>query len=109
MTATAGASNGFYTYTAFLAAAGSFPSFGTSSPDPAVNMRELAAFLGQISHETTGGWPTAPDGPYSWGLCWVTEGGTIPPTAPYCAESAEYPCAAGKLYYGRGPMQLSWK
>lgn len=70
----AGASNGFYSYAAFIAAAAAFPGFGTSSLDPAANKRELAAFLGQISHETTGGWPTAPDGPYSWGLCWITEG-----------------------------------
>lgn len=69
-----GASNGFYTYSAFLAAAAAFPSFGTSSTDAAANKRELAAFLAQISHETTGGWPTAPDGPYSWGLCWIIEG-----------------------------------
>lgn len=70
----AGASKGFYTYSAFVTAAAVFPGFGTSSVDPAANKRELAAFLGQISHETTGGWPTAPDGPYSWGLCWITEG-----------------------------------
>lgn len=102
------ASNGFYTYAAFLSAAAAFPGFGTSSLDPSANKRELAAFLGQISHETTGGWPTAPDGPYSWGLCWITEGGTITPVAPYCASTPEYPCAPGKQYYGRGPMQLSW-
>jgi hypothetical protein len=104
-----GASNGFYTYAAFTAAAAAFPGFGTSSTDAATNKRELAAFLAHISHETTGGWPTAPDGPYSWGLCWVVEGGRTPPVAPYCAATAEYPCAAGKAYYGRGPMQLSWK
>lgn len=103
------ASKGFYTYAAFVAAAAAFPGFGTSA-DAATNKREIAAFLGQISHETTGGWPTAPDGPYSWGLCWVTEGGTVPASslADYCAASAEYPCAAGKKYFGRGPMQLSW-
>jgi len=99
-------SNGFYTYAAFVAAARAFPGFGTSS-DAVTNKREVAAFLAQISHETTGGWPTAPDGPYSWGLCWVTEGGKIPPVADYC-DPTMYPCAAGKKYYGRGPMQLSW-
>lgn len=102
------ASNGFYTYSAFLTAAAAFPSFGTSSTDVAANKRELAAFLAQISHETTGGWPTAPDGPYSWGLCWIIEGGKSPPIAPYCAATPEYPCAPGEFYYGRGPMQLSW-
>jgi hypothetical protein len=89
-------SNGFYTYNAFIAAAASFPGFGTSG-DAATNKRELAAFLAQISHETTGGWATAPDGPYSWGLCWIQEGMKTPADqlAPYCAESAEYPCAPG--------------
>lgn len=28
--------------------------------------------------------------------------------AAYCAPSAEFPCAAEKKYFGRGPMQLSW-
>ncbi|WIA42818.1 hypothetical protein OEZ86_008748 [Tetradesmus obliquus] len=102
-------SNGFYTYSAFVAAAAAFPGFGTAA-DAATNKRELAAFLAQISHETTGGWATAPDGPYSWGLCWIQEGMKTPADqmAPYCAESAEYPCAPGKKYFGRGPMQLSW-
>ncbi|GBG69188.1 hypothetical protein CBR_g3887 [Chara braunii] len=26
----------------------------------------------------------------------------------YCEESTEYPCAPGKTYHGRGPIQLSW-
>ncbi|KAF0685287.1 hypothetical protein As57867_022723, partial [Aphanomyces stellatus] len=26
----------------------------------------------------------------------------------YCQASGEYPCEAGKQYYGRGPIQLSW-
>uniref|UniRef100_A0ACD6AEL6 Uncharacterized protein n=1 Tax=Avena sativa TaxID=4498 RepID=A0ACD6AEL6_AVESA len=73
---------GFYTYDAFIAAANSFPGFGAiGSAD--VQKREVAAFLAQTSHETTGGWATAPDGPYSW------------------------PCTPGKKYYGRGPIQLS--
>jgi chitinase len=105
-----GAGSGFYTYSAFITAAAAFPGFGTSSADPAINKRELAAFLGQISHETTGGWPTAPDGPYSWGLCWITEGKKNPVFTPYCDPSTSvYPCTPGKLYYGRGPMQLTWK
>jgi chitinase len=69
-----GAKSNFYNYNAFLTAAASFPAFGTSSSDPAINRRELAAFFGQISHETTGGWATAPGGPYAWGLCFTTEG-----------------------------------
>jgi hypothetical protein len=44
-----------YTYENFIQAATKFyPEFATSS-DAATNKRELAAFLAQISHETTGG------------------------------------------------------
>lgn len=99
----------FYTYEAFLAAAQAYPAFAAEGTDE-VRRREVAAFLANIAHETTGGWPTAPDGPYTWGLCWIHEGGTVDPAllADYCAQSAEWPCAPGKKYYGRGPMQLSW-
>lgn len=46
-------SNGFYKYDAFISAARSFNGFGTTG-DVATQKRELAAFLGQTSHETTG-------------------------------------------------------
>ncbi|CAL5050248.1 unnamed protein product [Urochloa decumbens] len=97
---------GFYTYDAFIAAANAFPGFGTTG-DIDTRKREIAAFLAQTSHETTGGWPTAPDGPYSWGYCFKEEiNGAAGPD--YCQPSTQWPCAAGKKYYGRGPMQLSW-
>ncbi|XP_028797531.1 endochitinase-like [Neltuma alba] len=95
---------GFYTYDAFIEAAKSFPAFG-STGDVATRKREVAAFLGQTSHETTGGWASAPDGPYAWGYCFKDE---LNAAASYCAPSTQYPCAAGKKYYGRGPIQLSW-
>ncbi|KAL6959879.1 Acidic mammalian chitinase [Sarracenia purpurea var. burkii] len=88
-------SNGFYTYNAFIAAAGSFDGFGTTGDD-ATRKRELAAFLGQTSHETT-------DGPYAWGYCFISEIGN---PDGYCVPG-EWPCAPGKKYYGRGPIQLS--
>jgi hypothetical protein len=44
---------GFYTYNAFITAARAFPSFGNTG-DLATRKRELAAFFGQTSHETTG-------------------------------------------------------
>ncbi|KAL6222192.1 hypothetical protein ACLB2K_005584 [Fragaria x ananassa] len=94
--------NGFYKYDAFISAARSFNGFGTTG-DVATQKKELAAFLGQTSHETTGGWPTAPDGPYAWGYCFIKELNE----AAYCTPSAQYPCAAGKKYYGRGPIQLT--
>ncbi|XP_030450745.2 endochitinase-like [Syzygium oleosum] len=94
---------GFYTYDAFVAAAKSFPAFGTTG-DATTRKREIAAFLAQTSHETTGGWASAPDGPYSWGYCYLKEQN---PSA-YCSPNPTYPCAPGKQYYGRGPIQISW-
>ncbi|GAB2271430.1 hypothetical protein Dimus_006267 [Dionaea muscipula] len=96
--------NGFYTYNAFIEAARSFPGFGTTG-DVNTQRKELAAFFGQTSHETTGGWPTAPDGPYAWGYCFKQEQGNPP---SYCEPSTAYPCAPGKSYYGRGPIQISY-
>lgn len=55
-------SPGFYTYEAFKQAVAAFPAFATASHNPIKNKRELAAFLAQIAQETTGGWPTAPNG-----------------------------------------------
>ncbi|KAJ7978682.1 Chitinase [Quillaja saponaria] len=97
-------SQGFYTYDAFISAAEAFPNFGTTG-DTETRKKEIAAFFGQTSHETTGGWPTAPDGPFAWGYCFIRE---VNPSA-YCDPSSiAYPCAPGKQYYGRGPIQLSW-
>ncbi|OMO83464.1 Glycoside hydrolase, family 19, catalytic [Corchorus olitorius] len=97
-------SNGFYSYDAFIAAARSFNGFGTAG-DITTRKRELAAFLAQTSHETTGGWPTAPDGPYAWGYCFIREQGN---PGAYCVASQQWPCAAGQKYYGRGPIQISY-
>lgn len=70
---------------------------------------ELAAFLANISHETGGGWPTAPGGPLAWGLYWNEEISYINTTAVNYAEPHEdFPPVEGKSYHGRGPMQLSW-
>ncbi|OMO83593.1 Glycoside hydrolase, family 19, catalytic [Corchorus olitorius] len=96
--------NGFYTYDAFIAAARSFSGFGTTG-DLTTRKRELAAFLGQTSHETTGGWPTAPDGPYAWGYCFIREVGN---PGDYCVPSQQWPCAPGQKYFGRGPIQISY-
>ena len=43
----------FYSYQSFISAAAAYPAFGTSK-DATTNKREVAAFLAQISHETTG-------------------------------------------------------
>ncbi|WOK96054.1 chitinase 10 [Canna indica] len=96
---------GFYPYSSFIAAARCFPAFGRTG-DLSTRKREVAAFLAQISHETTGGWATAPDGPYAWGLCFKEE---INPQSDYCDSTQKrWPCYPGKSYHGRGPIQLSW-
>ncbi|CAN1226108.1 unnamed protein product [Linum perenne] len=63
---------GFYNYNAFISAARSFNGFGTTG-DLNTRKKELAAFLAQTSHETTGGWATAPDGEFAWGYCFIRE------------------------------------
>ncbi|KAG9138247.1 hypothetical protein Leryth_001468 [Lithospermum erythrorhizon] len=96
---------GFYTYDGFIAAAKLYPEFGNVG-DIETRKKEIAAFFGQTSHETTGGWPGADNGgEYAWGYCWKEE---RDPTSDYCATSIQYPCVPGKTYIGRGPMQLSW-
>ncbi|KAM6563585.1 hypothetical protein CsatB_023583 [Cannabis sativa] len=95
-------SNGFYTYDAFITAAISFPGFGTTG-SLETRTRELAAFFGQTSQETTGihtgGWPTAEGGPYAWGYCFIIEQND---QSPHCIDSPEWPCVPGQFYYGRG-------
>lgn len=95
---------GFYTYEAFITATKTFADFGTTG-DTNTRNKEIAAFLAQTSHETTGGWATAPDGPYSWGYCYKQEQGS---PGDYCASSQQWPCAPGKKYFGRGPIQISY-
>ncbi|PIN20105.1 putative chitinase [Handroanthus impetiginosus] len=95
----------FYTYDSFVQATRRFPAFGNTG-SLTTRKREIAAFLAQISHETTGGWPTAPDGPYAWGLCFKEE---VSPQSDYCdSTNTQWPCYPGKSYNGRGPIQLSW-
>ncbi|CAH2062647.1 unnamed protein product [Thlaspi arvense] len=66
-------------YNAFIKAAESFPAFGiVGNTDH--RKREIAAF-------------------------WPKEQGSPP---DYCVPSAQCPCAPGKKYYGRGPIQISY-
>ncbi|KAG2606942.1 chitinase 1-like [Panicum virgatum] len=96
---------GFYTYDAFIAAANAFPGFGTTG-DAETRKRELVAFLAQTSHLTTGGGTHSPGGPYAWGYCFKEQVEDL--RADYCRPSNRWPCVAGKQYYGRGPIQLTW-
>ncbi|OWM66494.1 basic endochitinase-like [Punica granatum] len=95
---------GFYTYDAFIAATKSFCSFGTTG-DIDTRKREIAAFLGQTSHETTGGRERARDGPYTWGYCFSQDKGH---SKDYCVANQQWPCSPGKKYYGRGPIQITY-
>ena len=88
---------GFYTYDAFVAAAGAFPAFGTIGDDDA-RRREVAAFLAQTSHETSGD-------SYSLGYCNKEVKGA---TSDYCVPTVQWPCAPGKKYHARGPMQITY-
>jgi hypothetical protein len=109
-------------YECLIKATAAYPEFANSS-SPEDNKRELAAWLGEMSQETTGGGCGASDenadgtcscgpawcdghaggGCASWGLCFVEEAG-----GQYCSHDSAYPCAAGREYRGRGPKQLSW-
>ncbi|XP_031485702.1 endochitinase 4-like [Nymphaea colorata] len=84
--------NGFYNYDSFISAANSFDGFGTTGGSD-VQKRELAAFLANVMHETGS-------------FCYINEQN---PPSIYCDPSnQQYPCASGKSYFGRGPLQLSW-
>ena len=72
-----------------------------SEKDLQTNKKELAAFFANIAHETRHG----EDGKYNDGLMFIHENNT---SLPYVAPNDVYPAVAGKKYYGRGPMQLSY-
>jgi chitinase len=98
-----------YSYDALLVAALGYPEFAATGTLEE-RRRELAAWLGNIAHETTGGWPTAPGGPEAWGLYFTQEVGCEDGACTqYCDTSnAQHPCEPGRTYHGRGPIQLSW-
>ena len=101
--------NELFGHTALMTAAAKYPAFACEGT-PDQRRRELAAFLANIGHETTGGWADAPGGPYAWGLYFKEEVGCEGGGCTgYCdPNNAQYPCAPGKTYHGRGPIQLSW-
>ncbi|XP_034680144.1 endochitinase EP3-like [Vitis riparia] len=87
------AGKNFYSRNAFLEAASSYPQFGQDgSADD--SKREIAAFFAHVTHETGH-------------FCYIEE--IDGASKDYCDESnTQYPCVAGKGYYGRGPLQISW-
>jgi chitinase len=86
--------NSFYTYSGLTAALSAYPGFATTGSDT-VQKQEAAAFLANVSHETSG-------------LIYIVEQNTA--NYPhYCDTTQPYGCPAGTAsYYGRGPIQLSW-
>lgn len=88
------ARNGFYSYQGLVEALHAYPAF-TTSGSQSVRKREAAAFLANVSHETSG-------------LRYVVEQNKAN-YGSYCDRSQSYGCPAGQaVYYGRGPLQLSW-
>jgi|TARA_B110000093_G_C12963503_1_gene408435 hypothetical protein len=78
--------------------------------DQTNNKRELAAFLANVTKETTGGWKpvgSGIDGDHAkWGLHWTEEQN---PTSAYTSNGdPNYLPVAGQTYIGRGPIQISW-
>ncbi|CAN0880065.1 Chitinase 4 [Linum grandiflorum] len=80
----------FYTREAFLQAARSYPLFAIRGLSPEASRREIAAFFAHVTHETEN-------------MCNIEQ----PRRGIYC-DPGRYPCAKGKRYYGRGPLQLTW-
>lgn len=101
-------SNDFYSFNAFLQALQYFPDF-LNTNDKVLQKRELAAFLANMAYETGGGWPTAPDGYFKWGLHFVEEQACLNGCQQYSDTSKKnWMPVPGKSYHGRGPLQLSW-
>jgi chitinase len=101
--------NAIYTYDALLKAAAGFPEFAGEGSRQ-VRLRELAAFFAHAAHETTSGWPGAKGGPYVWGLYYTDEQACLD---GHCTQyntggTSPYKPVAGKSYYGRGPLQLTY-
>ncbi|MFJ5223034.1 glycoside hydrolase family 19 protein [Streptomyces sp. NPDC088400] len=86
--------NPFYTYSGLTAALSAYPGFAKTGGDT-VMRQEAAAFLANVGHETGG-------------LVHIVEQNSA--NYPhYCDWSQPFGCPAGQaMYYGRGPIQLSW-
>ncbi|MFF4401712.1 chitinase [Streptomyces sp. NPDC001480] len=82
-----------YTYEGLVKAMKAFPAFAHTG-DAKTKKREAAAFLANVSHETSG-------------LIYINEQNKANwPT--YCQQEP-YGCPAGQsAYHGRGPLQISW-
>lgn len=83
----------FYTYEGFAEAVRQTPGFADWGSDTE-RRQEMAAFLGQIAHESDQLRAQREYKRENWDK--------------YCRDDARLSCAKGQQYYGRGPIQLSW-
>jgi hypothetical protein len=83
----------FYTYEGFTEAVRQTPGFADWG-DETQRRQEMAAFLGQIAHESDQLRAQREYKRENWDK--------------YCRDDARLSCAPGQQYYGRGPIQLSW-
>lgn len=83
----------FYSYEGFVAAVRLTPGFADWG-DERQRRQEMAAFLGQIAHESDQLRAQREYRRENWDH--------------YCQPKGEPGCAPGQQYYGRGPIQLSW-
>ncbi|WP_162245844.1 MULTISPECIES: chitinase [unclassified Roseateles] len=83
----------FYSYEGFVEAVRQTPGF-TSWGNETQRRQEMAAFLGQIAHESDQLRAQREYKRANWDK--------------YCRNDARLSCAPGQQYYGRGPIQLSW-
>jgi predicted chitinase len=83
----------FYTYEGFTEAVRLTPGFADWGTE-AQKRQEMAAFLGQIAHESDQLRAQREYKKQNWDN--------------YCRLSDPFGCANGQQYYGRGPIQLSW-
>lgn len=83
----------FYSYEGFVAAVRLTPGFAATG-SATLRRQEMAAFLGQIAHESDQLRAQREYRRENWDH--------------YCRPEGEPGCAPGQQYYGRGPIQLSW-
>lgn len=83
----------FYSYEGFVEAVRLTPGFADWG-NAQQRRQEMAAFLGQISHESDQLRAQREYKQQNWNN--------------YCRSSDAFGCAAEQQYYGRGPIQLSW-
>lgn len=83
----------FYTYDGFAQAVRLTPGFADWGSE-AQKRQEMAAFLGQIAHESDQLRAQREYKQQNWDK--------------YCRAGDAIACAPGQQYYGRGPIQLSW-